>query len=63
MAYTVKQARLLAGLTQQQMADELCVHRTTYVKLESDPESFTMKQAKTISRITKIPMEQIRFEK
>ena len=61
MAYTVKQARRLAGYTQQEMADELHIHRTTYIKLEENPESFTVGQAKVISRKTKIPIDDIFF--
>lgn len=61
MAYTVKQARRLAGLTQQEMADELHIHRTTYIKLEENPESFTVGQAKAISRKTQISINDIFF--
>lgn len=62
MAYTVKQARRLAGITQGEMADELHIHRSTYVRLERNPESFTVGQAKAISRKTKIPIDDIFFD-
>lgn len=61
MQYTVKQARLLAGVTQQEMADALGVHRSTYIKMESDPEEITVGQAKKISEVTGIPVDNIFF--
>lgn len=62
MVYTVKQARMLSGLTQKEMADKLCIHRTTYIKLEERPDNMTIGQAKTISRVTGIPVDNIFFE-
>lgn len=61
MAYTLKQARLLAGKTQREMADELSIHRDTYLKLEKNPELTTIKQAKKISEITQISYNDIFF--
>lgn len=61
MRYTVKQARMFAGLTQQDMANELCVHRTTYIRLEENPDSITVGQAKVISRVTGVPIDDIFF--
>lgn len=61
MAYTVKQARKLSGLTQQQMADVLCVHRSTYIKLEESPDKITIGQAKAISNATGVPVDSILF--
>ena len=61
MAYTVKQARKLSGLTQQQMADVLCVHRSTYMKLEESPDKITIGQAKAISNATGVPVDSILF--
>lgn len=61
--FTVKQVRGLAGLTQNQMADELGIHRSTYIKLERNPGLFTMQQAEEICRITKYPMDLISFKK
>lgn len=42
---TVKQARLMADLSQEQMAKILCMHRNTYAALERDPGRFTLQQA------------------
>jgi DNA-binding XRE family transcriptional regulator len=61
MVYTVKQARLISGRTQQDMADLLHVHRDTYRKIEERPDEATIKQAKKISEITGIPIDQIFF--
>lgn len=61
MNYTVKQARLMAGLTQIQMAKKLGVHRDTYRKIEACPESATIEQGKRISAITGIGFDEIFF--
>ncbi len=61
MRYTVKQARRLAGLTQQNMADRLKIHRSTYIKLEENPDLITVGQAKIISRETSVPVDDIFF--
>jgi DNA-binding XRE family transcriptional regulator len=61
MAYTVKQARLLCGKTQQEMADLMGIHRNTYQKIESDPESATIRHAKMICTITNLPIDSIFF--
>ena len=59
--FTVKQARLLAGLTQVSMANEMGISRDSYRKIELRPELATVGQAREISRITQIPVEQIAF--
>ena len=61
MCYTVKQARLLAGKTQEEMADAIGVHRSTYIKLEANPDTMTIRQAKRFSQATGIPMDHIFF--
>ena len=61
--FTVKQARLLSGITQQQMADLLGVHRTTYRKIEENPDLASIKQAREIAEITGIDVDQIFFAK
>ena len=61
MRYTVRQARMFAGLTQQQMADKLCIHRTTYIKLEENPDTITVGQARVISRETGVSVDDIFF--
>lgn len=59
MMYTVKLARVAAGLTQVQMAEKMGVSRDTYRKIEKDQEEATVAQAKQISEITGIPVHEI----
>lgn len=63
MELTIKQARLISGKTQRQMAEFLGMHVQTYRKIEKDPESATVQQAKLISQITGVPYNQIFFGK
>lgn len=55
MRFTIRQARTHAGLTQAEMARELGVERTTYIRLEKDQSRVTMGQLDRISRVTGIP--------
>ncbi len=57
MKYTVKQARVLADFTQTKMAKMLGISRDTYRKIELDPESAKISQAKKISKITGIEFQ------
>ena len=59
--FTIKQARQYAGLTQAKMAAALGVCRDKYMKIEKDPESATIGQAKVIARETGVPLEDILF--
>lgn len=59
--YTVKQARLLADKTQEEMADILGIHVQTYRKLEQNPTEITIGQAQMISEITGVSVNQIFF--
>lgn len=59
MTYTVKLARVANGFTQVQMAEKMGVSRDTYRKIELNPECATIAQAKLISSITGIPIENI----
>lgn len=59
--YTIKQARLLSGKTQQTMANLMGIDRNTYRKIEKNPDKATIRQAKDISMITRIPVDQIFF--
>ena len=61
MQYTVKQARVLMDFTQEQMAEKMGISRWTYRKIEENPESATIKQAKQIAKITQIPIDNIFF--
>jgi len=59
MEFSVKQARLHAGLTQKGMADRLRCDRSTYRKIENDVSRATVKQILMISRETGIPVCEI----
>ena len=58
---TVRQARNFAGVTQAEMAKQLKIHRSTYIKLEKDPGKMTIEQAQAISQVTGIPVDDIFF--
>lgn len=61
MRFTVKQARLLAGFTQPDMAKKLNINRCTYAKMEQDPTRITIAQAYKICKMTGLSMDQIIF--
>lgn len=61
MQLTVKQARKMAGLTQQAMADGLGINRSTYIKLEKNPDEITVGQAKKICEMTGVVIDNIFF--
>ncbi|AQX55929.1 helix-turn-helix domain-containing protein [Priestia flexa] len=51
MKFTLKQARLLKGLTQKEVAKKLGVHVQTYSNMERNPDDVTVGEAKLISEI------------
>ena len=61
MAYTVKQVRRLADKTQREMAEEMGISRDAYRRIELCPELATVEQARNISRIVGISMDNIIF--
>lgn len=60
-SFTVKQARLFCGLTQQEMAKKMGINRDTYRKIELKPEKATITQGKQIAAITNIEFDAIFF--
>lgn len=56
MQFTIKQARKYAGLTQEQLAVSIGVHRQTYMRIERDPATATIGQINKISDVTGIPV-------
>ena len=60
--FTIKQARQYAGLTQAQMAEKLGITRSSYMYLEKHPDKTTITQAKAISDVTGIPLDDLFFE-
>lgn len=54
--FSLRQARDHAGLTQREVAKGLGIDRSTYIKIEHDPNRATVAQIKKLSEITGIPM-------
>lgn len=50
MVLTLKQARLVREMTQEQVAEILGVHVQTYRRIEQEPDEATIGQAKRISK-------------
>lgn len=61
MVYTVKQARLLAGKTQVEMAKLMGISRDVYRKIELNPDQATIAQAKEFCKAAAIPMDELCF--
>ena len=59
--FTVKQARKYAGFTQLEVSKRMGIDRGTYIRLEKNPGSMTIDQARTFSQITSIPYDSIFF--
>jgi DNA-binding XRE family transcriptional regulator len=62
MKITMKQARILADLTQIEIAEILGVHVQTYMKWEKDPEEMSVGTAKQFARIVKREFDEIFFD-
>lgn len=60
---TIKEVRVDAGITQQQMADKLGVSRQQYANYEQHPERVTIEQARRICAILGAEYERIFFGK
>ncbi|MBT2615095.1 MULTISPECIES: helix-turn-helix transcriptional regulator [unclassified Bacillus (in: firmicutes)] len=61
MILTLKQARLLRGFTQREIASKLGVHVQTYSKMEKQPDDVTIKEAKKICDILDLSYDFIFF--
>lgn len=61
MRITMKQARIGADMTQQQVADRLGVHVQTYQRMENNPEDISIKQGKNFADIVGVNFEDIFF--
>jgi len=59
---TMKQARQLAGLTQQEAAKLLDVHKQTYVKWEKNSDLIPLGRARKFSKIVGLKVDEIFFE-
>ncbi|SDM15665.1 helix-turn-helix transcriptional regulator [Sediminibacillus halophilus] len=62
MRLTLKQARLLAGFTQKEIAEMLGVHVHTYMKWERNPEEMSVGTAKHFSKIVDANFENLFFD-
>lgn len=49
--FTIKQARLYAGLSQQEVSKKLKVHRETYARWEKQPGLMSIDHAKLFANI------------
>ena len=58
---TLRSARERAGFTQQYMADQLGVTRPTYAKIEDNPTTASVLQAKRICEVLAQTYESIFF--
>ncbi|MED1403806.1 helix-turn-helix transcriptional regulator [Bacillus mycoides] len=61
MNLTMKQARLVKGITQSKMAEQLNVHVQTYRNMENYPDEVTIGNAKKICELLEISYDQIFF--
>ena len=61
MKLTVKQARLVAGLTQSETASRIGICTTAYARLEQNPESFTMARAVKFCEAVARSLDEINF--
>lgn len=57
------EARKKERYTQQQVADYLGVSRPTYRKMEENPETVTVEDAKKLSRLFRVDIAEIFFGK
>lgn len=61
MQITMKQARVGANMTQQDVADKMGIHVQTYMRMEAHPEDTTIRQAYNFAEITGLKFEDIFF--
>lgn len=61
MILTLKQARLLKGFTQRDVANKLGVHVQTYSKMEKHPDEVTIGEAKKLCDILEFSYDFIFF--
>ena len=59
---TIREVREAAGLTQQDMADELHISRQQYSNIEAKPENVSVKTARRICAILGVRYERIFFD-
>ncbi len=62
MQITMKQARVGANMTQQDVADRLGVHVQTYQRMESHPGDVTIRQGRAFAEIVGLKFDDIFFD-
>lgn len=61
MQYTLEQARILAGLTQREMAKKMKMSEKTYIQYEKYRRVFRMDQAYLFMKHVNVPFDSIIF--
>lgn len=61
--FDIRSARTRAGLTQEQISDELGMAKKTYIEYEKGHRIFRVNTAWEFSKIVKIPFDKIIFFK
>ncbi|SKB55323.1 DNA-binding transcriptional regulator, XRE-family HTH domain [Lysinibacillus sp. AC-3] len=61
MQYTLEQARILAGLTQKEMAKKMKMSEKTYIQYEKYRRIFRMDQAYLYMKHVNVPFDTIIF--
>ena len=54
--FTIEQARKYAGMTQEEMAKNIGISRSAYIRIEKDAGSARVSTIKLISQCTGIPI-------
>lgn len=58
---TLRQHRLIKGITQKELADSIGVHETTYLKIERDPNNAKVSNVKAICKALGISIDELIF--
>jgi len=59
--FTVKQHRLIKGMTQENVSEKLGVHVNTYASWEKDPERISIATSKMLAAIFNVSVDDIIF--
>lgn len=59
--YTVKQARQVAGYSQQAIAKEMDIDVGTYRRIEENPDKASVENAKKFCAIVGLPLDRVFF--
>jgi len=58
---SIRQARRMRDISQNQMAADMGIHVQTYRKIENHPEEATIEQAKCIARLLGMSYDELNF--